>query len=59
MELFERVFEIQAGATRRMTNDEKPIRVVSFQSLFEMPRGELRGDAVQEERPSSPRSLRR
>jgi DNA-binding transcriptional ArsR family regulator len=38
MELYERIFEIQAAAAARMTEgDEKPFRVVSFQSLFEIP----------------------
>lgn len=38
MELYERIFEIQEAAAARMTDgDEKPFRVVSFQSLFEIP----------------------
>jgi DNA-binding transcriptional ArsR family regulator len=38
MELYERIFEIQESAAARMTDgDEKPFRVVSFQSLFEIP----------------------
>jgi DNA-binding transcriptional ArsR family regulator len=38
-ELYERVFEIQEEATERMgDSDEKPIRVVSFLSFFEVPR---------------------
>jgi DNA-binding transcriptional ArsR family regulator len=39
MELYERIFEIQEEAAERMgESDEKPVRVVSFQSLFEIPR---------------------
>ena len=39
MELYERVFEIQAAAAERMgESDEAPINIVSYQSLFEMPR---------------------
>ncbi len=38
-ELYERMFEIQEAAARRMAeSDEKPMRVVSFQSFFEVPR---------------------
>jgi DNA-binding transcriptional ArsR family regulator len=38
MELYERIFEIQEAATARMRDgEEKPFRVVSFQSLFEIP----------------------
>lgn len=38
MELYDRIFEIQEAATARMREgDETPIRVVSFQSLFEIP----------------------
>jgi DNA-binding transcriptional ArsR family regulator len=38
MELYERIFEIQEAASKRMTSsEEKPFRVVSFQSLFEIP----------------------
>jgi DNA-binding transcriptional ArsR family regulator len=38
MELYERIFEIQEAAAARMTDgDEKPFRIVSFQSLFEIP----------------------
>jgi hypothetical protein len=38
MELYERIFEIQeAAAARTADGDEKPFRVVSFQSLFEIP----------------------
>jgi hypothetical protein len=38
MELYERIFEIQEAAAARTTDgDEKPFRVVSFQSLFEIP----------------------
>jgi DNA-binding transcriptional ArsR family regulator len=37
-ELYERIFEIQEAAAQRMgESDEKPFRVVSFQSLFEVP----------------------
>jgi DNA-binding transcriptional ArsR family regulator len=37
-ELYERMFEIQEAAAERMgESDEKPIRVVSFQSFFEVP----------------------
>lgn len=39
MELYDRVFEIREAAAERMAkSDEEPIRVVSFQSLFEAPR---------------------
>jgi DNA-binding transcriptional ArsR family regulator len=39
MELYERVTEIQTTAAERMgESDEAPMRVVSFQSLFEVPR---------------------
>ncbi|MBN9624087.1 MAG: helix-turn-helix transcriptional regulator [Actinobacteria bacterium] len=44
MELYEQVFEIQAASAKRPSNDAEPIRVISFQSLFEMPRGELDND---------------
>jgi DNA-binding transcriptional ArsR family regulator len=38
MELYERVLDIQTKAAERMgESDEKPVRVVSFQSLFEVP----------------------
>jgi DNA-binding transcriptional ArsR family regulator len=38
MELYERIFEIQEAAEKRMRDgEEKPFRVVSFQSLFEIP----------------------
>lgn len=38
MELYERIFEIKEAAAGRMgESDEKPVRVVSFQSLFEIP----------------------
>src|SRR6201992_2660762 len=38
MELYERIFEIQEAAAARMRDgEEKPFRVVSFQSLFEIP----------------------
>src|ERR1700759_2209491 len=38
MELYERIFEIQEAAAARMQDgEEKPFRVVSFQSLFEIP----------------------
>jgi DNA-binding transcriptional ArsR family regulator len=38
MELYERIFEIQEAAAARMSESgEKPARVVSFQSLFEIP----------------------
>lgn len=37
--LYEEIFEIREAAARRMgESDEKPFRVVSFQSLFEVPR---------------------
>ena len=39
MELYERIFEIQEVAAKRMSeSEEKPAHVVSFQSLFEIPR---------------------
>lgn len=39
MELYERVYEIEAAAGARMKeSDEKPLRVVSFLNLFEVPR---------------------
>lgn len=44
MDLYERVFRIQTSAAERLSDDDESIRVVSFQSLFEMPRGDLRGD---------------
>jgi DNA-binding transcriptional ArsR family regulator len=38
MELYERVFDIRTAAARRIgKNSEEPVRIVSFQSLFEMP----------------------
>jgi len=38
MELYDRIFEIQEAASERMRDgDENPFRVVSFQSLFEIP----------------------
>jgi DNA-binding transcriptional ArsR family regulator len=38
MQLYERIFEIQEAAAARMRDgEEKPFRVVSFQSLFEIP----------------------
>ncbi|HEX3360709.1 MAG TPA: sigma factor [Solirubrobacterales bacterium] len=37
MELYERIFEIQEAAARMRDGEEKPFRVVSFQSLFEIP----------------------
>jgi hypothetical protein len=40
-ELCERVVDIQATAAGRMTDDTEPMRVVSFRSLFEMPRETL------------------
>jgi DNA-binding transcriptional ArsR family regulator len=44
MELYERVFRIQAAAAERMADgDAEAIRIVSFQSLFEMPHGDLQG----------------
>lgn len=40
MELYERIFEIQEAAAARMRDgEETPFRVVSFQSLFEIPMG--------------------
>jgi DNA-binding transcriptional ArsR family regulator len=39
MDLYERVFEIRAAAAERMgKSDEPPMRVVSFLSLFELPK---------------------
>jgi DNA-binding transcriptional ArsR family regulator len=39
MELYERMYEIKAAAAKRMAEtDEKPMRVISFQTLFEVPR---------------------
>ena len=38
MDLYERVAEIEATAAERMAEtDQKPVRVVSFQALFEIP----------------------
>ena len=38
MALYERIFEIEEAAAKRMgESDEKPTRVVTFQSLFEIP----------------------
>ena len=38
LELFERIYEIQAQAAARMgESEEKPIPIISFLSLFEMP----------------------
>lgn len=38
MELYERIAEIQTTAAKRTgKSDEKPLRVLTFQSLFEIP----------------------
>jgi DNA-binding transcriptional ArsR family regulator len=39
--LYEQVFQIQEAAAERIGDDKGSIRVVSFQSLFEMPRADL------------------
>ena len=42
LDLYERVFEIQAAAAMRMAeSDEAPMRVLSFQSLFELPKRDV------------------
>ncbi len=37
MELYNRMWEIREKAAKRLADDAKPVKVISFQSLFEIP----------------------